>query len=276
MSVSSTVADDAPSQHSGTGGLGRELAASESTDADLVRSLLALAPLFDVVPEVFLYVKDRRSRFVHVNRHWLDIRGIGSVAEVVGKSDFDLHPAYLARRYVAEDRRVMDSGEPLLRQVWLVPGASTWLQWYESSKYPLRHPDRPGEIIGLAGVMWALQQANLPQPSQLLDEAIARVVQAPAEEHPVPELAAAAGLSVSQFERRFKQRFQMTPRQYIQRVRVHAACERLLHTEESIAEIAIASGFYDQSHFTKAFGQIMGQPPAKYRRETATGSLPSQ
>ena len=218
-----------------------------------------------MLPDVFLYVKDRRSRFVHVNRHWLDVRGFPSVEAVVGRSDFDLHPTHLAERYVEEDNRVMASRTALPRQVWLVPGRDNRLSWFESSKFPLFGAD--GEVVGLAGVMWSLERADVPQPIGPMRDVLARVARTPEAEHPVSDLAAAVDLSVSQFERTFKRRFQMTPRQYIQRVRVHAACERLLHTDEPIAEIAVASGFYDQSHFTKVFRRTMGVPPAKYRRE---------
>ena len=229
--------------------------------------LLALAPLFDVLPEVFLYVKDRRSRFVHVNRSWLTLRGFANVAQVRGRSDFDLHPVHLAEKYVAEDDRVMSSGQPLPRQVWLVPGLGGQLGWYESSKFPLRAGgEAAGDVIGLAGVMWSLERADVPQPSGELRDVLASVVRSPGETHAVPDLAAAAGLSVSQLERTFRRLFHMTPRQYVQRVRVNAAAERLLHTDEPIAEIAIDSGFYDQSHFTKVFRRTMGEPPATYRR----------
>lgn len=231
--------------------------------------LLALAPLFDVIPEVFLYVKTRQSRFVHVNRPWLRLRGFQRLEQVRGLSDFDLHPTHLAEKYVEEDERVMSSGRPLPRQVWLVPGESGQLDWYESSKFPLFATS--GEVVGLAGVMWSLERADLPQPSGELRDVIAEVARCPGNEHPVPELAAAAGLSVSQFERQFKRMFRMTPRQYVQRVRVNAACEALLHSDDPIAEIAVAAGFYDQSHFTKVFRRTMGQTPAAFRRAYRDG-----
>ena len=233
--------------------------------ADAFGPILQLAPLFDVVPDVFLYVKDRRSRFVHVNRHWLTVRGFPDVAAVRGLTDFDLHPTHLAERYVQEDERVMGADRPLPRQVWLVPGQSGRLDWYESSKFPLRDPD--GAVIGIAGVMWSLERADVPQPSGPMREVVAQIARTPGEPHLVPELAEAAGLSVSQFERTFKRLFHLTPRQYVQRVRINAACEALLNTDDPIAEIAVASGFYDQSHFTKTFRRLMGTPPATYRRE---------
>src|SRR4051812_228504 len=80
---------------------------------------LSLVSLFEYLPEVYLYVKDRRSRFVKSNEaHW-KLRGFASEAEMLGLSDLDIHPQHMAERYIEEDRRVMRSRRPLPNQVWL-------------------------------------------------------------------------------------------------------------------------------------------------------------
>ncbi len=79
------------------------------------------------------------------------------------------------------------------------------------------------------------------------------------------EIAKIADLSVSQLDRRFKQLFQMTPQQYVIRVRVHEATRRLLETDHALGVIALETGFYDQAHFTRAFKALMGCSPSAYR-----------
>jgi AraC-like DNA-binding protein len=74
-------------------------------------------------------------------------------------------------------------------------------------------------------------------------------------------------LSVSQFDRKFKRLFQMTPQQYILRVRINAAAQTLATEAISVAEIAQQAGFYDQSYFTKQFRKQMGLTPSAYRRQ---------
>ena len=59
--------------------------------------------LFDALPDVHLFVKDRQSRFTRANTAWLRMHGCRSEAEAIGKSDFDFHPPALASQYVAED-----------------------------------------------------------------------------------------------------------------------------------------------------------------------------
>ncbi len=86
-----------------------------------------------------------------------------------------------------------------------------------------------------------------------------------AEDLDIKHLARLARLSVSQLDRRFKRLFQMTPREFVLRVRLNAACRLLTSTEESLTEIALRTGFYDQSHFTKHFRRQIGMTPRRYR-----------
>ena len=82
----------------------------------------------------------------------------------------------------------------------------------------------------------------------------------------MPLLAQMEGMSLSQFERRFKSTFHVTPGNFIQQVRIRHACRLLIQTSVSVAEIAVRCGFYDQSHFTRSFRQAMGVSPLKYRK----------
>lgn len=233
---------------------------------------LPLASLFDVLPDVYLYVKDRQSRFVHVNRAWLDIRGFDSVDQVCGLTDFDIHPRHLAARYVREDQQVMKSGNMLPHQVWLVPAGGTELRWFISSKTPLRNTK--GDVCGIAGAMRDFEAAGeVFRPYAAMQNVLAYVARNFEQSIAVPDLAKMVGLSVSQFERRFKQTLQMTPRQYIQRVRANAACETLVATELSVAEVAAECGYYDQSYFTKQFKRFIGLTPLAYRKQARTGEV---
>ncbi|WP_422928975.1 helix-turn-helix domain-containing protein [Singulisphaera sp. PoT] len=225
---------------------------------------LALAPLFEYLPEVYLYVKDRRSRFVKVNEALWKLRGRESEAEMIGLCDRDIHPQHLADQYIAEDQRVMRSGKPLPNQIWLVPGQGEELKWFISSKIPLF--DAEGRVIGIAGVMRDLEKAeSLIRPYREMDEVITHVLRHYADPIEVTTLAALVHISVSQLDRRFKRLYQMTPMQYVLRVRINAACQALSTTDRSIAEIAQACGFYDQSYFTKQFRKHLLQTPTDYR-----------
>jgi transcriptional regulator GlxA family with amidase domain len=106
---------------------------------------------------------------------------------------------------------------------------------------------------------------SLIRPYREMDEAIAYVLRRYAEPIEVTRLADLTHLSVSQFDRRFKRLYQMTPMQYVLRVRINAALQALTTSDRSIAEIAVACGFYDQSYFTKQFRRQFAQTPTIYR-----------
>lgn len=80
------------------------------------------------------------------------------------------------------------------------------------------------------------------------------------------ELAGAIGLSRSTFFKRFAATMRCTPNQYLQVLRVARARELLGDGRLSITEIAMASGFSDQSHMARFFKRHLGTSPARYRK----------
>ena len=115
-------------------------AALPAFTADFFRRIanpVVFAELFDVLPNIFLFVKDRRSRFTKVNPALVALHGCRSEPEMLGRTDFDFHPHTLAAQYVEEDRRVLSTREPLVDQVWLVRSADGTPRWYISSKFPI-------------------------------------------------------------------------------------------------------------------------------------------
>ena len=78
-------------------------------------------------------------------------------------------------------------------------------------------------------------------------------------------LASIAGLSLYHFARAFKQSAGVTPHQYLVERRVARAREMLTRTSLSLSEIALATGFSDQSHFARHFRQTLGTTPAQFR-----------
>ncbi|MNR79906.1 Exoenzyme S synthesis regulatory protein ExsA [compost metagenome] len=80
------------------------------------------------------------------------------------------------------------------------------------------------------------------------------------------DLAAALGLSVSHFSRVFKQTEGVSPRIYILRRRIAAACGSMLRSDLHLTDIAYMHGFCDQSHFNRAFNSAYGISPQEWRK----------
>ena len=221
--------------------------------------------LFDFLPHVFLYLKDTQGRFTALNSPLVHLRGASHERELLGKTDLEIHPAFWGHKYQQEDRKVIESGREIQNQVWLVPIGDGKLASFVSSKIPLRNHE--GSIIGIAGVMYPLaQQLNQtvsPDPVQVATEFINQHYPEPIE---IQQVAQHAGLSASQLNRRFRATYQMSPSQYLQRVRVHHASQALLTTETQIGTIALDHGFYDQAHLSRLFRRWMGVTPLEFRK----------
>ena len=221
--------------------------------------------LFDALPDVFLFVKNRESRFVKFNKAWLTMHGCATAADALGKTDYDYHPPALAAQYVAEDERVMRSGKPLCDQAWLVSDHTGMPRWYLCTKIPLFDAD--GTVSGLAGVLRPFDHAgNAPDEYRRLTPAMEYVLEHYRRPISVADLARRAELSASQLQREFRRLFGMSVGDYVLRLRLLMAQRRLRETADAIGQIAADCGFYDQSHFTRAFKAHTGLAPQQYRR----------
>jgi AraC family transcriptional regulator len=79
-------------------------------------------------------------------------------------------------------------------------------------------------------------------------------------------LATECGLSVRQFTRAFKSSTGLSPHEYLLQLRLKTARALLLNSTLRLHEVALACGFADQSHFTRAFSAAEKVSPATWRR----------
>jgi AraC family transcriptional regulator len=73
-------------------------------------------------------------------------------------------------------------------------------------------------------------------------------------------------VSPGHFARGFKRTMGRSVHQYLLGRRTEWAAALLGSTEQSIAEVALVTGFCSQSHLTTAFQRLYGATPAAYRR----------
>lgn len=218
--------------------------------------------LFDFLPMVSFYLKDRNGVFI-CNRRLERDHGL-QPGGAVGKTDYDFHPPEIASRYRAEDKRVMETGEPLPNRTWMVPDGKGVLHWWISSKTPVRNAD--GEVCGIAGVMYEISgAAGIMEPFARLEPALTMIHNDPSEDLPTKSLATACNFSASQFTRVFRQILGRSPQEDPLLHRLELAKALLAQTELPLTEIAMQVGFYDASVLGKKIRQYEGITPRQYR-----------
>ena len=81
----------------------------------------------------------------------------------------------------------------------------------------------------------------------------------------IEELAEVCHISETHLRRIFQESMRMTPVEYINWVRIRAACKELRKTNISVNEIAMRSGFTTISTFNRNFRRILGVSPQQWR-----------
>jgi PAS domain S-box-containing protein len=231
-----------------------------------IRPEMAFHLLFDHLPGVLFFAKDREGRLLAANRALLDLYGYAREEDFWGVTDFELLPRSLAEKFREDDLRVIRTGVAMLEIVEVFISRHGIPAWFLTNKIPIR--SRDGGVIGVMGTIqdYEKQRELLPADSDI-SPALQHIGANFHREIPIPGLAERCGLSVRQFERKFKEHLKTPPQQYIIKMRVHAACDELRRSKKAIADIATDLGFYDQAAFSRQFRKHMGMTPLYYRRE---------
>lgn len=85
------------------------------------------------------------------------------------------------------------------------------------------------------------------------------------QSYSLSEVAEISGVHPAHLAKVFRQHFNCTLGEYIRQLRLDYAEKELLKTDKCLCEIALAAGFYDQSHFTNAFKLKFGVTPTEFR-----------
>lgn len=116
---------------------------------DLSHQRSLLTALMESVPDA-IYFLDGNLRYERVNPPHARLLGLARPEEAVGRTAADLLPAARAEAVEADDRRLLETGEPLVDKREEHEDADGRRRWYSTTKAPIR--DGTGRIVGLVGV----------------------------------------------------------------------------------------------------------------------------
>ena len=140
---------DAAGRLTGMVGVATDITAQTRAEQELAESKQLLQLILDRIPRSIFW-KDRNLVYLGCNRQFAQDAGLKSPAEIVGKTDYDLAWKDQADRYRADDRHVIESGEPILDYEEPQTREAGETSWLSTSKIPLR--DRDGGIFAVLGM----------------------------------------------------------------------------------------------------------------------------
>lgn len=221
--------------------------------------------LFDYATDIVYFIKNSRGQYVVVNQSLVDRCGCREKRELIGRTPDEVFPRGFGQSYRVQDEMLLRTDEPVLNQLELQIYPSGDPGWCLTNKVPLH--GKQHEVVGLVGISKDLHAPSDKSESYTSIAKTIHFIQTHFDEPlKVSELAEMAGLSAYQFEQRIHKIFEITPGQFIQKVRMDAAMRRLARTNDAIVEIALDCGYSDQSTFSRQFKQAVGVSPAHYRR----------
>ncbi len=137
------------------------------------RKLLRM--VIDNIPDS-VYIKDLSGKKTLANKAEVILTGASSEADLIGKTDYDLFPADIAKLYTEDDRLVMKEGMSLINTEGKFVDKKGNTRWLVASKLPLY--DNNNNIIGLLGVGRDITHRKHAEEALLESESFLRQTQA--------------------------------------------------------------------------------------------------
>jgi AraC family transcriptional regulator len=125
-----------------------------------------------------------------------------------------------------------------------------------------------GLMLEIVAMSWRSANGHTlgKRPSHKLEQVCVFLRENFCERVSLAQIAEATNVHPVYLARAFHKHYRCTIGEYIRRLRIEYACRELSASDKPLALIAQAAGFFDQSHFSKAFKLVTGMSPALYRK----------
>ncbi|MFX0546686.1 GlxA family transcriptional regulator [Roseovarius sp. S1116L3] len=175
-------------------------------------------------------------------------------------------PLFTRRGRITTAAGMISAADVILNQI--VAPRSAWL----------------AQAVGNVLLMDRIRDGAAPQPRSENDVNALRLVNletaiAAMEEHledplPMSQLATIAGVSIRQFERKFKLFLGQSPAAFYRQLRLRRAKTLIEQTALPVAEISVACGFGSPSSFSKLYASAFGVSPSRRRAQLSAKAAP--
>ena len=160
---------------------------------------------------------------------------------------------------------------------WLPAERVDWhaggLVWLASRLYREFASVERGSGLVIEGLVLEMLGAVLRQEPDVdrrrprwLELAVERLHDELAKPLTVAALARDLDVSPIRLSRAFRKHYRQSVGEYLRRLRVEQAAKKLVDPAASLAEVALACGFSDQSHFNRVFRRLTGWTPGQFQK----------
>lgn len=224
-----------------------------------------IVQIFDSLRDILFYIKDVNYRWVTCNTASLRFLNFMDRSDVIGAVEYDFFPKPIADAIRSDDEDVIVNNRKIINRTELIIDETGHLAWVSSTKIPMSN--QSGKVIGLMGTTRLLSRMDeLPDAYRPFHKVIEYIQENVSSTINIKELAMISSLSDSQFRKRFRRLFRMSPQEFILKTRLQLAAKLLSTTNSPLIQVALKSGYCDQSYFTKRFHGFFGVTPKEYRR----------
>ena len=154
-------------------GISRNITLQKKYEETLTNERLLLRTIIDNIPDC-IYTKNASFQKTLANKAEVKLLGVNSEEDVLGKDDYNFFSKELSDTFAADDKAVIETGQPILFKEELLVDKAGNKHWLLSSKIPLR--DKNNVVIGIVGVSHNITEnkryAELIQNERILLRAV--------------------------------------------------------------------------------------------------------
>jgi PAS domain S-box-containing protein len=150
--------------------LSRDITNRKTVQQQLEQEKNVLRTVIDNIPD-FIFVTDKDCKHIINNMALVKALGATSEAETLNRSMDEFYPKEMADIFIADDRKVIDTGVPVINREEKVTNFTTGkTEWLLTTKIPLKN--RNNEISGVVGISRMITERHQQQNEQRLVSAI--------------------------------------------------------------------------------------------------------
>ncbi|MCK9206231.1 MAG: PAS domain-containing protein [Salinivirgaceae bacterium] len=129
--------------------LKRQMETNEQLRINMQQQAALLDSLLNSLPD-YIYFKDKDSKFLRISKSMLELFNAKTVADVIGKSDFDYHTPENARKFYEDEQNIIRNKKGITDQLQKEVMIDGSYKWMSVTKLPLITEE--GDCIGTFGI----------------------------------------------------------------------------------------------------------------------------